>query len=297
MVSLSMSAWSEHGHAAGDETSVARAHPEALTLTYRQGVQCGMTITEELLTVGAVAELAGLTIRTLHHYDEIGLLRPVERSAAGYRLYGHADLERLQEVLFFRELGFGLEKIRDILSRPDHDRISVLLGQREMLTARADRLRAMIEAIDMAIEARRTGMTLSREEMLEVFDGFDPTEYAEEAEARWGATDPYVESVRRTKRYTKADWSNIKAEGDEVSRAFLELMAAGVMPDAPEAREVAERHRAHITRWFYDCSREIHAGLGRMYVADPRFTKNIDRAGEGLAAYMSEAIVANAARE
>jgi len=256
----------------------------------------GMNTTDELMTVGEVARIAGLTIRTLHHYDAVGLLRPVERSGAGYRLYGHADLERLQEVLFFRELGFGLARIKDILSRPDYDRVSALLGQREMLTARADRLRAMIEAIDVALEARRTGMALSRQEMLEVFGGFDPTEYAEEAEARWGGSDPYVESARRTKSYTKADWSNIKAEADEIGQAFVELMTAGVAADSPAAMEVAERHRAHITRWFYDCSSEIHAGLGRMYIADPRFTRNIDKAGEGLAAYMSGAITANAAR-
>jgi len=252
-----------------------------------------MTTSGELLTVGAVAEIAGLTIRTLHHYDEIGLLTPVERSPAGYRLYGRADLERLQEVLFFRELGFGLERIKDILSRRNYDRVSVLVGQREMLTARADRLREMIDAIDTALEARRTGMTLSKEDMLEVFDGFDPTEYEEEAEARWGTTDPYKESARRTASYTKADWSKLKAEADEISAAFLGLMSSGVAADSPAAMEVAERHRAHITRWFYDCSSEIHAGLGRMFVADARFTENIDRAGEGLAAYMSSAIEAS----
>ncbi len=255
-----------------------------------------MMTTDTLMTVGTVAQLAGLTIRTLHHYDEIGLLQPHERSPGGYRLYGQAEIERLQEALFFRELSFSLEKIKEILSRPAYERGSALLRQREMLTARADRLVTMIEAVDVAIEARRTGMALSREEMLGVFDGFDPSEHEQETEERWGKADGYAESIRRTKSYTKADWARLKAEASEISHTFLALMASGAPADAQEAIEVAAKHRAHITRWFYECSIELHAGLGRMYVADARFTKNIDRAGEGLAAYMSGAIAANAAR-
>lgn len=255
-----------------------------------------MNDTEAPLTVGEVARLAGLTIRTLHHYDEIGLVRPSGRSEGGYRLYGRAELERLQEVLFFRELGFPLEKIGEILSRPDYERGAVLLRHRELLKARADRLQGLMDAVDLAIEARRTGMTLSREDMLEVFDGFDPSEHEAEAEERWGKTDAYSESMRRSRGYSKADWAAIKAEADDISQAFVALMEEGVAADSDRALETAERHRAHITKWFYDCSIEIHAGLGRMYVADARFTANIDRAGEGLAEYMSKAIEANAER-
>lgn len=252
--------------------------------------------TETSLTVGAVARLAGLTVRTLHHYDEIGLIKPGRRSSGGYRLYGEAEVERLQEVLFFRELGFGLEEIKDIVDRRDYDRAAVLDRQRELLVARADRLLAMVDAIDRAVNARRTGMKLSREEMLEVFGDFDPTEYQQEAEQRWGDTEAYAESARRTCDYTKEDWQALKAEADEINRQFLSLMSAGTPPTHPAAMDVAERHREHITRWFYDCSIETHAGLGRMYVEDARFTVNIDQSGEGLARYMSEAIVANAAR-
>ena len=255
-----------------------------------------MTTTDSLMTVGTVARVAGLTVRTLHHYDEIGLVRPARRSGGGYRLYGQAEVERLQEVLFFRELGFGLQRVKDILARPDYDRGSALLAQREMLVERADRLLAMIDAVDVAIEATRTGMTLSKEEMLEIFDGFDPTEYEEETKERWGGTDAYAESARRTKGYSKADWAAIKAETDEIYGRFVELMDAGAASDSPAAMALAEEHRAHITRWFYECSPEIHAGLGQMYVSDPRFTANIDENGEGLAAYMSAAIASNAAR-
>lgn len=255
-----------------------------------------MTTTDALMTVGTVAEISGLTIRTLHHYDEIGLVKPAERSRAGYRLYSHADIERLQEVLFFRELGFGLEKIRDILSRPDYERGSALIGQRELLHTRADRLLTMIDAIDAALEARRTGMRLSKEEMLEVFDGFDPSQHEEEAEERWGQTDSYAQSARRTRGYTKQDWVKLKAEAREIDQAFLDLMAAGADPSSAGAMDAAERHRAHISKWFYDCPAKMHAALGQMYVSDPRFTKNIDKAGDGLALFMSEAISANARR-
>lgn len=136
------------------------------------------------------------------------------------------------------------------------------------------------------------GMT--NEEMLEVFGGFDPSRYEEEAKQRWGDTEAYRESSRRTARYGRADWERIKQEGAEINDAFLALMQAGIPATSPEAGRVAERHRAYISKWFYRCTPEIHAGLGQMYVADPRFTESIDRAGPGLAAYMSEAIAANA---
>jgi len=132
------------------------------------------------------------------------------------------------------------------------------------------------------------------EEQREMFGAFDPSRYEEEVKQRWGDTEAYRESARRTSRYTKADWEQVKQEGAEINDAFLALMRAGVSATSPEARQVAERHRAYISRWFYECTPEIHAGLGQMYVADPRFTASIDRAEPGLAAYMSQAIAARA---
>jgi DNA-binding transcriptional MerR regulator len=248
------------------------------------------------LTVGSLARLAGVTVRTLHHYDEIGLVVPAGRTESGYRTYGSAEVARLQEVLFFRELGFPLEKIREIVARPGYSRAAALRRQKTMLESRAGHLLQMIDAVDRAIAAETVGVKMTNEEMLEVFDGFDPSEYEEEARDRWGDTDAYQESARRTARYGKAEWEAIKAEGDEINQEFLKLMAAGTPADDPAAMDVAERHRLHITKWFYDCSKEIHAGLGQMYVADVRFKTNIDKAGEGLAEYMSAAVAANAAR-
>ena len=251
---------------------------------------------EKEMTVGEIARLAGVTVRTLHHYDEIGLVTPTDRTEAGYRLYGYREAARLQEVLFFRELGFGLDEIKAIVDEPDYDRPTALANQRGMLEAKADRLLKMVDAVDAAIDAEKRGIAMDKEEMLEVFGGFDPTEYEEEARERWGDTDAYQQSARRTARYTREDWERLGAEAAEINEAFIALMEAGEAAGGPEAMDVAERHRAHISKWFYECSIEIHQGLGQMYVADHRFTENIDKAWPGLAAYMSEAIQANARR-
>ncbi len=244
------------------------------------------------VTVGELASMAGVTVRTLHHYDEIGLVSPERRSGSGYRLYGHGDVQRLQEVLYFRELGFALGDIGDIMAGRDYDRTVVLTRQRLLLEKKAERVQAMLTAIDAALAADQEGIQMSNEDMLEVFDGFDPSEYEEEAKQRWGESEAYRQSAQRTAQYTKADWQRIKAEVDDINQAFLDLMASGTPADSDAAKGVAARHRAHITEWFYDCTPEIHAGLGQMYVADARFTESIDKAGEGLAEYMSKAIAA-----
>ena len=248
------------------------------------------------MTVGEIARLAGLTVRTLHHYDEIGLLVPGGRSDAGYRLYGPGDVERLQEVLFFRELGFALDEIRTIVGEPGYDRTSALRRQRELLETKTERLFDMLDAIDIALESERMGLPMSSEEMLEVFGGFDPADHEAEVLERWGDTEAYRESAMRTADYTKADWERLGAEANAINQALIELMESGVPASGEEAMDLAERHRTHISRWFYECTSEIHAALGRMYVEDQRFTDNIDRAAPGLARYLSEAIAANAGR-
>ena len=246
------------------------------------------------MTVGQIARIAGVTVRTLHHYDEIGLVVPTTRTESGYRLYGDTQVERLQEVLFFRELGLPLEEIRDMVEQPGYDRVSALKRQRALLEAKAERVLRMIDAVDAAIDASEQGITMNKEDMLEVFGDFDPSEHEDEARERWGHTDAYKESQRRVATYTKDDWKAIGADGAEINEAFLALMAAGTAADSTEAMAVAEHHRAHISKWFYECSYDVHRGLGEMYVTDPRFTENIDKAGEGLAEYMSRAIQANA---
>jgi DNA-binding transcriptional MerR regulator len=247
------------------------------------------------LTVGAVARMTGVTVRTLHHYDTVGLLRASGRSEAGYRRYDDADLEQLQRILFYRELGFGLDDIRKIMSDCDADALGHLRRQHAMLLDRLGRLKRMVSAVEKAMEAQAMGISLTPEERLEVFGDFDPEAHAAEAEERWGGTETYAESQRRVARYTKADWDRMKAESAEYLEPLVAALRAGRPADSAEAMDAAEEHRQHISRWFYDCTYEIHVGLGHMYVDDPRFAATYESIAPGLAAYIRDAIAANAA--
>ncbi|MCY1021386.1 MerR family transcriptional regulator [Pyxidicoccus sp. MSG2] len=248
------------------------------------------------LTVSQVARLAKVSVRALHHYDEIGLLSPSERSEAGYRLYTQADLQRLQQVLFFRELEFPLEEIRRILGDPSFDLRSALRMQRQLLSERAARLDALLGAVDSALDALEKGKTMDQEKMFEAFGDFDPTKYEAEVKERWGDTEAYRESARRSARYTKQDWQEMKAELDRIQQALAEQLDAGRAPSEPAAMDLAEQWRQHISKWFYPCSYAMHRGLGEMYVSDSRFMENIDRVKPGLARFTRDAILANAER-
>ncbi|MEU7901018.1 MerR family transcriptional regulator [Nonomuraea sp. NPDC049152] len=248
------------------------------------------------LSVGQVSRLAGVTVRTLHHYDEIGLLSPSERSGAGYRRYSDADLERLQQVLFYRELGFGLEEIAAILDDPGSDEMTHLRRQHELLTLRVARLRDMVAAVEIAMEARSMNITLTPEERLEVFGDFRPEQHQAEAERRWGGSSEYAISRRRVASYTKADWLQLRAEAAGIGAELVEALKAGVAADSEQVMDLAERHRGHISRWFYPCTPEIHQGLGLLYVSDPRFSATFEAMAPGLAAYLCAAIEANTAR-
>ena len=247
-------------------------------------------------TVGAVARMSGVTVRALHHYDEVGLLHPSGRSENGYRRYQDSDLERLQRILFYRELGFGLDDIRKVMTANEPDAVGHLRRQHAMLRDRIGRLERMAAAVEKAMEADTMGISLTPEERLEVFGDHDPDQHAAEAEERWGKTDAFRESRRRVSSYTKADWLQLKSEAEAYGQRLVAAMESGAAPHSEAAMDAAEEHRQHISRWFYDCSYEIHVGLGEMYVADPRFTATYEAIAPGLAAYLSDAIQANAAR-
>lgn len=245
--------------------------------------------------VSEVARITGVTVRTLHHYDDIGLLVPSERSDAGYRRYDEDDLLRLQQILIGREQGLALEEIRRSLDDPHFDRRTALLEQKLQLRERSRRTDAMIRAVDAALALldETPGGTV---DMQQLFDGFDPSQYEAEAETRWGDTDAYRESAKRTKRYTQADWEAIKAEQAAIYADAFAALAAGHAADSAEVVDIAERHRQSIGRWFYPCSVTMHVGLADMYEADERFAKSIDRFGDGLSQYLVAAIRANAER-
>ncbi len=247
-------------------------------------------------TVGDVAKLAHISVRTLHHYDDIGLLSASGHSEAGYRLYSDADLERLQQILLYRELGFPLDEIAEVMGNPGFRRYEALKSQRELLQRKGAQLAAMIEAVERAIDAHERGTIMSKDDLFEVFGDFDPAVHEQEAQERWGETDSYKESARRTARYTKDDWKRFKAESEEINTAIAGLMDEGVAAHDPRAMDAVDRARLQIDTWFYPCSRKMHAELGKMYVADPRFAATYERIRPGMARYMCDATAANAER-
>jgi DNA-binding transcriptional MerR regulator len=249
------------------------------------------------MNVGEVAALAGVTVRTLHHYDRIGLLSPSGRTGAGYRQYGPADLDRLHQVLLYRELGFPLEEVATLLDAPDADPEAHLRRQHRLLRDRLERTQAMVAAVEKEMEARSMGISLTPEERFEVFGDWLPEEYEAEAEQKWGETEAWAQSKRRTTAYSKDDWLRIKAEGDDIEARFAAALRGGVPADSEAAMDLAEEHRQQIDRNFYDCPPQMHAGLGRMYVEDERFTAHYEEITPGLAQYVSTAIQANAARQ
>lgn len=245
-------------------------------------------------TVKAVAEMAGISIRTLHHYDQIGLLQPASVSQSGYRLYADADLERLQQILFFRELGFGLQEIRTIMDDPGFDRRKALLEHRALLTERQERLSRLIQTVDRTLDRMEGERTMNKDEMKALFDGFDHSQYEEEARQRWGGSRAYQESEERTRRYKKADWEAIKADAGEIYANLAARMDRD--PADPEVQQWIGRWHQHINKFFYTCPPEVFRGLGELYVQDERFTANIDKVKPGLAAFMKGAMAIYADR-
>jgi MerR family transcriptional regulator, thiopeptide resistance regulator len=247
-------------------------------------------------TVGETARLARVSVRTLHHYDQLGILSPSARTDAGYRLYDADDIERLHRILVFRELGFSLDDVGRILSDPGFDPTEALRAQRSLLAQKAERTNEMIEAIDAALAAAQGGTPMTdqeRSEMFgELFDGFDPADYEDEVQERWCDTDAYRQSAARTARYTKADWQKIKEEGDANTAEFIRLMDEGVASDSPAALAAAAEKHAQLERWFYDAPLPMFANLADMWVNDPRFKKSIDKPRAGLAEYERDAVKA-----
>ncbi|MET8505422.1 MerR family transcriptional regulator [Streptomyces sp. NPDC004787] len=247
-------------------------------------------------SVGRVAGYAGITVRTLHHYDAIGLLSPSGRSAAGHRRYSDADLDRLQQILFYRELGFPLEEVAVLLDDPRADPREHLRRQHRLLTARIGELQRMAAAVEHAMEAKRMGINLTPEEKFEVFGHKDPEAYAEETARRWAGTTTHEATLARVAGYTKDDWRRMKEEVDAWGAAYAALMESGAAPGSAAALDLAEAHRAHITKWFFDCHPKLHQDLAEMYVTDAHYRAFYDAMHEGLAEHLRSAIRANARR-
>lgn len=246
-------------------------------------------------TVGEVAEMTRVSIRTLHHYDDLGLLVPSARSEANYRLYTGGDLARLYRILTYRDLGFPLAEITRLLKADAVEERRALELQAALLREQLHRTQEQLRAVTSLLKTGTPGegaWQMTKDELKEIFEGFDHRDYEAEVQERWGDTEAYRQSAARTKHYTKADWAQVKAEADALAGRYIALMEAEIPADSPQAAEVAEAHRAHFHRWFYDCSAEMLRGVSSLWVSDDRFTRNIDRKKAGLAAYQYAAVQA-----
>lgn len=238
-----------------------------------------------MMTVHQVARLAGVSERTLRYYDQLGLLPPAAATEAGYRLYGESDLQRLQRILFLRELGFALKEIAPMLEAEARDNRLAVERHRELLRLKMERLQGLIDLCGRVLEGEGEN---SLQEFNQSAVETARDRYAEEAKQRWGHTEAYRESQKRTAAYGKQDWKAVQAEMDAMFAGFAALV--GKDPTGPEVRAQVCAWQALITKRFYACSEEMLAGLGEMYLADERFQATLDAYGPGTAALMSEAM-------
>ena len=237
------------------------------------------------MRISEVAKLTGITVRTLHYYDEIGLLKPSEITEAGYRLYSREDLEILQQILFFRELDFPLSQIKEIMNNPNYDKEEALKKQKELLIQQRQRIEGLIKLIEKRIEGDNN-MSFKEFDMNEIEE--NKKKYAKEVKERWGTSKAYEESEKKTSSYNKEKWGDINQETSEIFKGFAELRNSD--PGSEEVQELVRRWQKYITNNFYTCTNEILSGLGLMYVEDERFKENLDKNGEGTAKLMAEAI-------
>ena len=232
------------------------------------------------------AKLTRVSVRTLHYYDEIGLLKPALVDAQnGYRFYDENSLLRMQEILFYRELDFPLKSILEILSSPDYDKQKALAEQRKLLELKKERLERIIDALDGATKGMVT---------MTAFDNNDyetaRKQYEAEAKQRWGKTDAYKEHEQKTANYSKDKWQDVNDGLMVIFTKFAECMNNGHTADSDETQALVKELQTYITENYYTCTKEILAGLGQMYVADERFKTNIDKNGNGTTEFVSQAI-------
>ena len=246
------------------------------------------------LTVGQVAGLVGVSVRPLHHWDEIGLVVPSARSWAGYRLYGPDDVARIHRVLVYRETGMPLAEVARVLDDPDVDATAHLARQRDLLQARIAHLTRMLRAVDTMMERNSMGENLTPQQQAEILGAeWDPA-WQEEAEERWGDSDEWAQAAARKAAMTRQDWARVAEETEALETDLANAMREGVVPGSERANALAERHRASIDRWF-DTTYAKQVLIARGYVANSRFTAYYDKRESGLAAWIKEIIDANAA--
>ncbi|MEU1211798.1 MerR family transcriptional regulator [Streptomyces sp. NPDC005790] len=245
------------------------------------------------LTVGQVSARLGVTVRALHHWDEIGLARPSLRTAAGYRLYTADDLERLHRIVVYRETGLGLDRIRAVLDDSAVDVPGALRAQRAQVAERIDRLQRLSAGLDRMIDAHERGLLLTVEQQTAIFGPRWNPDWATEARQRYGATAQWQQYAERSASRGPQEWRDVVGTVTDLDRALADAMDAGVAPGSPEANRLVERHREVFAAYF-PLTRQMQVCLGRMYEADPAFAAHYDGIRAGLATWFRRIVDAGA---
>ncbi|MBB1571597.1 MAG: MerR family transcriptional regulator [Propionibacterium sp.] len=245
----------------------------------------------EELTVGAVARLVGVTVRTLHHWDEIGLVRPSARAWSGYRLYDAADISRIHRVLVYREVGMPLARSAEVLDQETDT--AHLMRQRDLLAERISRLQRMARAVDQMLERSSMNTQVSVAEQAEIF-GTDWGDYRKEAEQAWGQTPEWAQSMARQATMTRQDWIDVRDETRDLEADLVAALEGGVQPGSPEANALAERLRASIGTWF-DVTYAKQVLIARGYAEDGQFFDHYEGLRKGLGPWLKAIVDANAA--
>lgn len=234
-------------------------------------------------TVHQLAQKAGVTPRTLRHYDRIGLLKPAQHAKNGYRQYGEQELVRLQQILFFRELDFPLEEILAMIDHPRFDLADAFRYQRGLLELKRKRLGAIIKSIDITLKSMQddNGVTQKDRDLYGALADDEIQRYKNEAKERWGNTDAYKQSQERVAKISKAEMAEMKEAGEALCREMAAAVERGVKPESDEFQMLVERHFQGINV-FYDCTMEIYRGLANMYVQDVRFAAYYRKHHQGL---------------
>ncbi len=253
------------------------------------------TAGEELLyTVGEVAQFYGISVRTLHHWEQVGLVEPAERSWSNYRLYSEDDCSRVQQILVYRATGMKLVEIKNVLDSGESNAIH-LRRQKERIMRQKNQLDGMIAAIDKLLEDEMNGKNLSPEEIGQVLGDANFAEHQREAEQRYGSTDDWQTSQDVIASWGSDDWAAHKAQMDAIDDELAAAVREGIDPASERAGELVEKHRAVIGE-FFPVTHAKHFLISRGYVADERFRKHYENKQSGLAEWLAGAIAHNAAR-
>ena len=242
-------------------------------------------------SIHQLAKLADISVRTLHHYDAIGLLRPVRSPRNSYRKYEEKDLLKLQQILFFRELEFPLLEIKQILENPSFDTPRALRDQKKLIELKQKRLEGIVRTIEKTIYKVTKNKPMKDEELYNSLNKDEMEQYAKEAKERWGNTDAYKESQKRVAKITKADMARIQKEGDTLMKEIAKAMQDGNNVKSEIVQKLIAQHYNNL-RHFYEPNLEMYRGLGEMYVSDPRFTEYFEKYAKGLAVFMRDAMTA-----